>query len=149
MPFSLLKRLNLPRQQRLLLFAIFGLGFFTVAISVLRISTSAWGIGELCSGITCACLPTLRPLLKGHFPALGTRLTGADDEYGHGLGETTATAATVAAHNRTGSGNSSQPSVDEWEDGSGSRAVGPCMCRLLSGVDLQRILSDCRPRGIG
>lgn len=125
LPFPPLRRLALPRQQRLLLFAIFGLGFFTVAVSVLRIKylrlladftwqnveTSAWSLGELCSGITCACLPTLRPFLKAHFPALGTRLTGADAAYaGHDLRETAATAA--AAHKRVGSGDSSQPSLD-------------------------------------
>jgi hypothetical protein len=51
----------------------------TCAISVIRIqylklsddvtwdnvASSCWSVGELCSGITCACLPTLRPYL--HF----------------------------------------------------------------------------------
>jgi hypothetical protein len=140
MPFPLLKRLNLPRGQRLLLFGIFGLGFFTVAVSALRIKylvrllgedftwqnveTSAWSVGELCSGITCACLPTLRPFLKAHFPGLGTQLTGGgdrDEEYGDDVG----TAATAApAHKRVGSGDSSQRSMDEE-----GRSAGPAYIR--------------------
>lgn len=57
-----------------------------MAISVLRIKylklfedatwenveSSSWSIAELSSGITCACLPTLRPFVSRHFPALGT-----------------------------------------------------------------------------
>ena len=29
-----------------------------------NVESSGWSIGEICSGITCACLPTLRPLIK-------------------------------------------------------------------------------------
>lgn len=135
MPFPLLKRLNLPKQQKLLLFGIFGLGFFTVAISVLRIKylklfedftwqnveTSAWSIGELCSGITCACLPTLRPFLKAHFPTLGTQLTDGYQDYGNDV----ETAATAARHKRAGSGDSSQPSMSEPS----SSGAGPAYAR--------------------
>lgn len=28
-----------------------------------NIAPAGWSLGELCAGITCACLPTLRPLL--------------------------------------------------------------------------------------
>lgn len=144
MPFPLLGRLNLPGRQRMLLFGIFGLGFFTVAISVLRIKylklfedftwenveSSAWSVGELCSGITCACLPTLRPFLKAHFPSLGTRLTGGGyQEYGNDV-EVTAAAAggatgATARHKRIGSGRSSQPSVTAPNSGGDGGARGP------------------------
>lgn len=62
----------------------------TVAISVIRIrflrqfedftwenvESSCWSIAELTCALTCACLPTLRPLLSLFFPSLATRLTG-------------------------------------------------------------------------
>jgi len=37
------------------------------------VPSSCWSIGELSSALTCACLPTLRPLLSRHFPSLGSR----------------------------------------------------------------------------
>jgi len=83
-PIFVLSRLRLVLAQKLVLIGIFSLGFFTVAISVLRLAYLrlradptwenvpgvCWTIGELCSGIVCACLPTLRPLVSGYFPAL-------------------------------------------------------------------------------
>lgn len=59
----------------------------TVIISIVRIrylklfedfpwenvASSLWSIGELTSAITCACLPTLRPLMSRYFPAFGTQ----------------------------------------------------------------------------
>ncbi|KAB5566657.1 hypothetical protein GE09DRAFT_743293 [Coniochaeta sp. 2T2.1] len=135
MPFPLLKRLRLPRQQKVLLFGIFGLGFFTVAISVLRlkyltlswdftwqnVETSAWSMAELCSGITCACLPTLRPFLKAHFPVLGTRLTGDDGEE---LGEVERVGRREVVHKRVGSGDSGDLSVVEGGSSSGAGVRG-------------------------
>ncbi|KAB5583271.1 putative integral membrane protein [Coniochaeta sp. 2T2.1] len=135
MPFPLLKRLRLPRQQKVLLFGIFGLGFFTVAISVLRlkyltlswdftwqnVETSAWSMAELCSGITCACLPTLRPFLKAHFPTLGTRLTGDDGEE---LGEVEGGGGGEVVHKRVGSGDSGDMSVVEGGNSSGAAVRG-------------------------
>ena len=60
----------------------------TCAISVIRvkflkqggdqtyenIEGSSWSITELCSGVICACLPTLRPLVSKCAPALSRRL---------------------------------------------------------------------------
>ena len=37
-----------------------------------NVESSLWSIAELSSGITCACLPTLRPFVSRHFPVLGT-----------------------------------------------------------------------------
>lgn len=123
MPFPLLKRLNLPKQQKVLLFGIFGLGFFTVAISVLRIkylklfedftwenvNSSAWSIGELCSGITCACLPTLGPFMKAHFPGMGSQLADGYHDY---VNDEEAAAAAVVLK-RGGSSVSVYPSASE------------------------------------
>ncbi|KAK0656877.1 hypothetical protein B0T16DRAFT_315824 [Cercophora newfieldiana] len=86
-PLPALGSLNLQKSQKLMLLGIFSLGFFTCAISIIRIQylklspdvtwdnveSSCWSISELCSGIICACLPTLRPLLIKVIPSMGTR----------------------------------------------------------------------------
>ncbi|KAI2782492.1 hypothetical protein F4815DRAFT_43507 [Daldinia loculata] len=88
LPLPVLRHLHLPKAQRLVLIGIFSFGFFTCAISVIRIKFlqlggdfsyenvegSSWSITELCSGIICACLPTLRPLVSKWIPALSNRL---------------------------------------------------------------------------
>ncbi|KAI0176110.1 hypothetical protein GGR52DRAFT_346223 [Hypoxylon sp. FL1284] len=87
-PLPALVHLHLPKAQRLVLIGIFSLGFFTCAISVIRIKYlqlggdfsfenvegSAWSVAEICSGVTCACLPTLRPLVSRWIPSLSNRL---------------------------------------------------------------------------
>ena len=59
----------------------------TVAISIIRLSflkvdddytwqgvaAACWSITEICSGLICACLPTLRPLVGRYFPSLASR----------------------------------------------------------------------------
>ncbi|KAI1407041.1 hypothetical protein F5Y13DRAFT_142190 [Hypoxylon sp. FL1857] len=88
LPLPVLVHLHLPSAQRLVLIGIFCLGFFTCAISVVRVKFlnqggdfsyenvegSSWSITELCSGVTCACLPTLRPLVSKWVPSLSNRL---------------------------------------------------------------------------
>ncbi|XXG94295.1 hypothetical protein Hte_000549 [Hypoxylon texense] len=87
-PLPVLVHLHLPKAQRFVLIGIFSLGFFTCAISVIRIKYlqqggdfsyenvegSAWSVAEICSGVTCACLPTLRPLVSKWIPSLSNRL---------------------------------------------------------------------------
>lgn len=65
----------------------------TCAISIIRIQylrlspdvtwdnveSSCWSISELCSGIICSCLPTLRPLLIKLVPSMGSRATAASN----------------------------------------------------------------------
>ncbi|KAK0667334.1 hypothetical protein QBC41DRAFT_374776 [Cercophora samala] len=91
-PLPALSKLNLKKNQKVALISIFCLGFFTCAISVIRIqylkltadttwdnvASSLWSVGELCSGITCACLPTLRPLVAKIFPSMNS----TNDSYG-------------------------------------------------------------------
>ncbi|KAF9869986.1 hypothetical protein CkaCkLH20_12595 [Colletotrichum karsti] len=83
MPVPLLRTLGVPMKQKLILMATFGLGFFTCAISVVRLTTlkqssqstdptyntviaGVWSLTELCCGVVCVCVPTLRPLLGTH-----------------------------------------------------------------------------------
>ncbi|KAF5519088.1 Satratoxin biosynthesis SC1 cluster protein 4 [Colletotrichum aenigma] len=80
MPVPLLRTLAVPLRQKIVLMATFGLGFFTCAISFIRLTTlrssatstdptyntvvaGIWSITELCCAIICVCIPTLRPLL--------------------------------------------------------------------------------------
>ncbi|KAL1843478.1 hypothetical protein VTJ49DRAFT_1349 [Mycothermus thermophilus] len=91
-PLPSVTRLKLRRGAKLGLIGVFCLGFFTCAISVIRIqylrlsddvtwdnvASSCWSIGELCSGITCACLPTLRPLISRMVPGMGSESGGSN-----------------------------------------------------------------------
>ncbi|KAL0934186.1 uncharacterized protein CTRU02_210985 [Colletotrichum truncatum] len=88
LPLPIFWHLSLPRKQRLLLMGIFSLGFFTVAISVVRtkylsihkdftwtnVDASLWSLGEIASAVTTACLPTLRPFLTAMFPKMMARV---------------------------------------------------------------------------
>ncbi|KAK4129174.1 hypothetical protein N657DRAFT_652645 [Parathielavia appendiculata] len=95
LPLPALTRLNLRKGQKLGLIGVFCLGFFTCAISVIRIqylklsedvtwdnvASSCWSISEICSGITCACLPTLRPLLSKIIPSMRSQSDRNDNKY--------------------------------------------------------------------
>ncbi|PMD32834.1 hypothetical protein L207DRAFT_178991 [Hyaloscypha variabilis F] len=80
LPLPLLNTLPLPRAQKGALIAVFCLGFFTCAISGIRITslrasltntdvtwtapvTALWSMGEVSCAIICVCVPTLRPLV--------------------------------------------------------------------------------------
>ncbi|KAH8892476.1 hypothetical protein GQ53DRAFT_604126, partial [Thozetella sp. PMI_491] len=85
LPIPVLWKLKLPLSQRLSLVGVFGIGFFTCTISVIRISflslgddttyenvgPAIWSIAELSCGIIGSCLPTLRPVVVRLFPFLG------------------------------------------------------------------------------
>ncbi|KAF5230748.1 hypothetical protein FANTH_13740 [Fusarium anthophilum] len=77
-PLPYLIKLRLASRQRYILVAIFSFGFVTCVISAIRIryivhspdltwalsGLGAWSIAELCCGLLCACLSTLRPLIS-------------------------------------------------------------------------------------
>ncbi|RGP69397.1 hypothetical protein FLONG3_7793 [Fusarium longipes] len=90
MPLPIVWKLQLPLSQKLLLSGIFGLGFFTIAISIFRlqwltpqrditwwnVTAASWSLAELVSAIACSCLPTFKPLVskaKRFAPSHGTR----------------------------------------------------------------------------
>lgn len=95
LPLPVLAHLSLPLAQRLSLVGIFSLGFFTCAISVIRIKflkqggdfsyenveASVWSITELCSGVICVSLPTLRPFVSKYVPKLASRLQNSSAGY--------------------------------------------------------------------
>ncbi|KAK1762900.1 hypothetical protein QBC33DRAFT_253416 [Phialemonium atrogriseum] len=88
-PMPAIAALNLQRKQKLLVASVLCLGFFTCAISIVRIFTlrsandspdptwdnvpsAYWSIVELNTGILCASLPPLRPLIRHLFPGLSS-----------------------------------------------------------------------------
>ncbi|KAL1889951.1 hypothetical protein Sste5346_008529 [Sporothrix stenoceras] len=102
LPIPILKRLNLKRRQKILVMGIFSLGFFTCAISIIRIkylkqyadfswenvASSCWSVSELSSAVTCLCLPTLKPLVQKMLPRLmsSTYKSGGSDNTGPSAG---------------------------------------------------------------
>ncbi|KIH93380.1 hypothetical protein SPBR_04202 [Sporothrix brasiliensis 5110] len=120
LPIPILKSLNLRRQQKVLVMAIFGLGFFTCAISVVRIkylqqavdlswqnvAASCWSVGELSSAVTCLCLPTLKPLVQQVLPHLvggssSGKSSGHSGHSGH-AGPGSGSAGAVHGHSSRG-----------------------------------------------
>ncbi|KAK1579949.1 uncharacterized protein LY79DRAFT_612869 [Colletotrichum navitas] len=99
LPLPALFKLKLRPGQKYVLVGIFCLGFFTCAISVIRIrflrieedptwenvESSAWSISELVSGLTCACLPACRPLVSRLVPALASRATKSSGYLSYGI----------------------------------------------------------------
>ncbi|KAJ0159162.1 hypothetical protein CTA2_10207 [Colletotrichum tanaceti] len=93
MPIPMLSKLRLKRAQKAALIVSFGLGFVTTCISVVRISTLphvftrdvtwdvipalVWSVIELCCAVICACIPTLRPLMRV------AKLSRTQREYAH------------------------------------------------------------------
>ncbi len=98
-PMPILKNLNIKRRQKILVIGIFSLGFFTCAISIIRIkylkqyadfswenvASSCWSVSELSSAVTCLCLPTLKPLVQKVMPRLisSTAQSGPSSYGGH------------------------------------------------------------------
>ncbi|KAJ0385122.1 hypothetical protein COL922a_007005 [Colletotrichum nupharicola] len=108
LPLPVIGNLKLAPGQKYVLVGIFCLGFFTCAISFVRIrflhqtedftwenvETAGWSVGELCCGLTCACLPTFRPLVSKFIPALSSRITKSSKyqgQYAYGSSRTAGT----------------------------------------------------------
>ncbi|KAM0714444.1 hypothetical protein Q7P37_010231 [Cladosporium fusiforme] len=87
LPLPLVSSLPISRQQKLLLMIVFGFGFCTCIVSVLRLVwiypisitkdvtyesplSALWSNVELNVGILCSCLPTLRSCMTRLFPGL-------------------------------------------------------------------------------
>ncbi|KAF2112246.1 hypothetical protein BDV96DRAFT_649053 [Lophiotrema nucula] len=85
LPIFILRKLQLPKREKISLILILGLGGFASLASVFRLhalyivaiskditwdnpGTATWSAMELNIGIICASLPTLRALLAKHFP---------------------------------------------------------------------------------
>ncbi|KAL4886330.1 hypothetical protein BJY04DRAFT_213857 [Aspergillus karnatakaensis] len=93
-PIPALAALELPMKQRVALISIFALGGFVCVTSICRlvalktiadssdptydnIGAATWSAIECNTGIICACLPTLRPLISRIIPQLLSSLTAS------------------------------------------------------------------------
>lgn len=116
-PLPALGSLNLRKQQKLALIGVFCLGFFTCAISIIRIQylklsddttwdnvdSSCWSVSELASGIICSCLPTLRPLLSHVMPSMGSRSAPSHAKYvHHSSGRDNTEGSSLSTKNKSG-----------------------------------------------
>jgi hypothetical protein len=88
LPMPVLSTLGLPRKQKISLMFVFALGGFVCIVSILRLralyiaayttkdltwdnaEAAIWTIIEVSTGIICACLPTIKPLVSRFFPRL-------------------------------------------------------------------------------
>ncbi|KAK6384616.1 hypothetical protein LTS17_002179 [Exophiala oligosperma] len=76
----MLKTLNLPRRQKYGLIGVFAIGGFACVVAILRlhaiseyssssnhskynVDAASWSAIEVNTGIICACMPTIRPLV--------------------------------------------------------------------------------------
>ncbi|KAI0018079.1 hypothetical protein F4780DRAFT_795424 [Xylariomycetidae sp. FL0641] len=95
LPIPCLWKLNMVPAQKRAVLAAFMLGLFTCVISFIRLSAlqidtsdptyselpgQCWTMAELTSGITCAGLSTMRPLLSRYVPSLRARSSAAAQE---------------------------------------------------------------------
>ncbi|RFN44514.1 hypothetical protein FIE12Z_11228 [Fusarium flagelliforme] len=101
MPLPVIKSLNLPRKQKIMLFAIFSLGFFACVVSIYRIHTlkmaaetkdpnwdnvdaAIWSFLEITIAIITACLPTLKPLFSKLMPKIFASSYGQSNAQSYG-----------------------------------------------------------------
>ncbi|KAL8814159.1 MAG: hypothetical protein Q9223_006600 [Gallowayella weberi] len=84
LPIPMVWNLQIPRRNKAILTAVFGMGLFVCIVSILRLISLLtvsytditwtvtdpllWSMLEPCVGVTCACIPLMRPLLNHVFP---------------------------------------------------------------------------------
>ncbi|KAF2152829.1 hypothetical protein K461DRAFT_211914, partial [Myriangium duriaei CBS 260.36] len=86
-PMPVLNSLNLPRKQKTILMGLFAVGGFVTIVSIVRaaifihsngatdfswinVDLGSWSIIEICVGIICTCVPSLKPILDTVLPRL-------------------------------------------------------------------------------
>ncbi|KAI7776709.1 hypothetical protein LA080_004643 [Diaporthe eres] len=145
MPLPVIKNLQLPKKQKIMLMGVFCLGFLTCIISIYRMKTlkvagestdpswdntdaAVWSFIELSIGVLAACLPTLRPLFALILPRFfKSTVSGRTGQYNGLSGKSTG-----KMYNRSRTGNTAVKSVyptdgDSDTDalrGNGSRGSG-------------------------
>ena len=131
LPMPVIKSLQLPKRQKIMLLAVFCLGFFPCAVSIYRIRTlrfvidtkdpmfdnvdaATWSFLELTTGVLAACLPTLRPIFMAIMPrAFGG--SNSNSRYGNGYGN---------GHSRNGSMSAARRSSSSRPTAAMSGATG-------------------------
>ncbi|PLB43139.1 integral membrane protein [Aspergillus steynii IBT 23096] len=130
-PLPVLSALDLPRRQKIALMSIFALGGFVCVTSVCRlvalkkiadsddptydnVDAATWSAIECNTGIICACLPTLRPLISRILPHLLSTLSTGGPSYGNAP---LSQARTPAYWNGTGTVSTTITAMDDLEYG--------------------------------
>ncbi|KAJ5831919.1 Integral membrane protein [Penicillium riverlandense] len=97
-PIPALMAIDLPRKQKIALMVMFALGSFVCITSIVRLTAlkkiadssdptydnvgaASWSAIECNTGIICACLPTLKPLLARLFPRMATSFNDSQPTY--------------------------------------------------------------------
>ncbi|CAL5871356.1 uncharacterized protein PFLUO_LOCUS5606 [Penicillium psychrofluorescens] len=97
-PIPALMAIDLPRKQKIALMVMFALGSFVCVTSIVRLTAlkkiadssdptydnvgaASWSAIECNTGIICACLPTLKPLLARLFPHMMSSFNGSQPTY--------------------------------------------------------------------
>ncbi|KAK5654657.1 hypothetical protein OQA88_6980 [Cercophora sp. LCS_1] len=140
MPIPVVTSLQLPRRQKLMLLAIFGLGIFPCAISIYRIQTldaaaaakdptwdnvgaATFSFLELAIGVVAVCLPTLKPLVAATMPRLLGSLRSQRHSHVAGPDGYMPTPKRVAFSLRSGTSTLRGSGLEETEDGKSTRVV--------------------------
>ncbi|KAJ5573841.1 Integral membrane protein [Penicillium hispanicum] len=96
-PIPALLAIDIPRKQRFALMVLFALGGFIVRLVALKtisdstdptsddnVGAASWSAIECNTGIICACLPTLKPLISRLMPGLLSTFSKNRGTYGSG-----------------------------------------------------------------
>ncbi|KAJ5176784.1 uncharacterized protein N7482_002661 [Penicillium canariense] len=92
-PIPALIAIDIPRKQKIALMLMFAVGGFVCITSIVRLLTgltddnvgaASWSAIECNTGIICACLPTLKPLISKIMPGLISTFSGNQPTNGSG-----------------------------------------------------------------
>ncbi|KAK0719234.1 hypothetical protein B0H67DRAFT_149203 [Lasiosphaeris hirsuta] len=142
LPIPVVATMTIPMRQKASLLLVFCVGFFVCLISVLRtiwlnqllymsdvtwelVSIGNWSVVEVNTAIVCACVMTLKPLLRKLFGPLAQRLFPNQHEHlGEGqderprtIGSMPMNAMQIQGRNRNGGLDTLGNSLTSWADG--------------------------------
>lgn len=93
LPMHMVYNLHRAKREKILLYAVFGVGMFVTSTSIMRtfmlkgadnpditydVKSGFWSLIEINVGVICICLPPLRALLSRQFPSLNFGISGSD-----------------------------------------------------------------------
>ncbi|KAG9241409.1 hypothetical protein BJ878DRAFT_230803 [Calycina marina] len=117
LPMHMVYKLQRDKREKLLLYAVFGLGSFVTFTSVMRffalksaenpdttydITSGFWSVIEINVGVICICLPPLRALLSRHVSFFNRNRSHDDTEGPYGSHSAPSELITIGGGNGTG-----------------------------------------------
>ncbi|KAK3342011.1 hypothetical protein B0T25DRAFT_357033 [Lasiosphaeria hispida] len=169
LPIPVVATMTIPTRQKASLLLVFCVGFFVCLISVLRaiwlnqllylsdvtwelVSIGNWSVVEVNTAIVCACVMTLKPLLRKLFGPLTHRLfpdqhehlDEGQDERPRTIGSMPMNAMQLQNRNRNGGSEALDNSLTSWADGttldnanSSREEVNPARARAKGGSQVE------------